>query len=79
MSSHERQILDAGGKFIRQGRHKIYEIDGVRITLHIGTRHNTQEEINVKRILKRVREKRKAEKGRPHDTPAANNLDVSGR
>ncbi len=53
MTSLEKSLRQAGAKLLRVGRHRYYELDGKRITLHQGTRINRQQEKSLRSLLKR--------------------------
>ena len=54
MTSHERALRDAGAVPVKCRRHKVYLLNGQRVTLHRGTRTNLQEAKMVRRILNRL-------------------------
>jgi len=55
VKSYERQLRDAGAVRIPARRHKVYMLDGQRITLHSGSFSNRYEQTKVKQILRRRR------------------------
>lgn len=63
MKELERIVRRAGGILLRIGRHRYYELDGERITLHIGGRGNPREETAVKAQVRRILRRRS--KGNP--------------
>jgi len=54
MTSHERALRDAGAVPIPCRRHKVYMLNGQRVTLHRGSRAKSYEAAYVRRIINRA-------------------------
>lgn len=54
MTEAERLLRKLGAAAVRSRRHKVFLLDGVRFTLHGGTRPNPAEIFKVKKQLVRM-------------------------
>ena len=54
MTSHERALRDAGAIPIPCRRHKVYLLNGQRVTLHRGSKVKSDEAAYVRRIINRL-------------------------
>lgn len=58
MNKLDRLIRRAGGVLIRQGAHRYYSLFGERLTVHNGTKIDSQHEKSIRERIRRILQRR---------------------